>query len=219
MIKTSWKKSLVVAGVLTALCASAAFAAEQPAQKPSMRERTNAILHHDENSASPDRPYHMERGRHWGGPMHPGPQLTDEQVKEREARRAEWEKLPPEQRKKAYEEERAKWREERMKNMTPEEKERFEQREAKREEWRKMTPEQRQKAREEARAKWDSMSESEKEAAREHFRTYYHGGDHYYEGHRKYRHHKGENRGDYYRDGYHNRGEYRGDCPNTNCPW
>ena len=174
MIKTSWKKSLVVAGVLTALCASAAFAAEQPAQKPSMRERTNAILHHDENSASPDRPYHMERGRHWGGPMHPGPQLTDEQVKEREARRAEWEKLPPEQRKKAYEEE---------------------------------------------RAKWDSMSESEKEAAREHFRTYYHGGGHYYEGHRKYRHHKGENRGDYYRDGYHNRGEYRGDCPNTNCPW
>lgn len=127
-----------------------------------MRERTNAILHHDENSASPDRPYHMERGRHWGSPMHPGPQLTDEQVKEREARRAEWEKLPPEQRKKAYEEERAKWREERMKNMTPEEKERFEQREAKREEWRQMTPEQRQKAREEARAKWNSMSESEK---------------------------------------------------------
>ncbi|WP_302298612.1 hypothetical protein [Phascolarctobacterium faecium] len=215
MIKTSWKKSLVVAGVLTALCASAAFAAEQPAQKPSMRERTNAILHHDENSASPDRPYHMERGRHWGGPMHPGPQLTDEQVKEREARRAEWEQMTPEQRQEAH----AKWREERMKNMTPEEKERFEQREAKREEWRQMTPEQRQKAREEARAKWDSMSESEKEAAREHFRTYYHGGGHYYEGHRKYRHHKGENRGDYYRDGYHNRGEYRGDCPNTNCPW
>lgn len=215
MIKTSWKKSLVVAGVLTALCASAAFAAEQPAQKPSMRERTNAILHHDENSASPDRPYHMERGRHWGGPMHPGPQLTDEQVKEREARRAEWEQMTPEQRQEAH----AKWREERMKNMTPEEKERFEQREAKREEWRQMTPEQRQKAREEARAKWNSMSESEKEAAREHFRTYYHGGGHYYEGHRKYRHHKGENRGDYYRDGYHNRGEYRGDCPNTNCPW
>ena len=215
MIKTSWKKSLVVAGVLTALCASAAFAAEQPAQKPSMRERTNAILHHDENSASPDRPYHMERGRHWGGPMHPDPRLADEQVKEREARRAEWEQMTPEQRQEAH----AKWREERMKNMTPEEKERFEQREAKREEWRQMTPEQRQKAREEARAKWDSMSESEKEAAREHFRTYYHGGGHYYEGHRKYRHHKGENRGDYYRDGYHNRGEYRGDCPNTNCPW
>lgn len=215
MIKTSWKKSLVVAGVLTALCASAAFAAEQPAQKPSMRERANAILHHDENDASSDRPYHMERGRHWGGPMHPGPQLTDEQIKEREARRAEWEQMTPEQRQEAH----AKWREERMKNMTPEEKERFEQREAKREEWRQMTPEQRQKAREEARAKWNSMSESEKEAAREHFRTYYHGGGHYYEGHRKYRHHKGENRGDYYRDGYHNRGEYRGDCPNTNCPW
>ena len=83
MIKTSWKKSLVIAGVLTALCASAAFAAEQADTKPSMRERVGTILHHDEGDNYPDRPYHMERGRHWGGPMHPGPQLTDEQVKER----------------------------------------------------------------------------------------------------------------------------------------
>ncbi len=95
MIKTSWKKSLVIAGVLTALCASAAFAAEQADTKPSMRERVGTILHHDEGDNYPDRPYHMERGRHWGGPMHPGPQLTDEQVKEREARRAEWEKNDP----------------------------------------------------------------------------------------------------------------------------
>ena len=158
MIKTSWKKSLVIAGVLTALCASAAFAAEQADTKPSMRERVGTILHHDEGDNYPDRPYHMERGRHWGGPMHPGPQLTDEQVKEREARRAEWEKMTPEERQKAHEEKYSKWREERMKNMTPEEKERFEQREKQREEWRKMTPEERQKAREEARAKWDSMS-------------------------------------------------------------
>ena len=202
MIKTSWKKSLVIAGVLTALCASAAFAAEQADTKPSMRERVGTILHHDEGDNYPDRPYHMERGRHWGGPMHPGPQLTDEQVKEREARRAEWEKLPPEQRKKAHEEERAKWREERMKNMTPEEKERFEER---------------QKAREEARAKWDSMSDAEKDAAREHFRSYYHaGGGHYYEGHRKYRHHKGEYRGEH-RGGYY--GDGRTECPNSNCPW
>ena len=196
MIKTSWKKSLVIAGVLTALCASAAFAAEQADTKPSMRERVGTILHHDEGDNYPDRPYHME------------PQLTDEQVKEREARRAEWEKLPPEQRKKAHEEERAKWREERMKNMTPEEKERFEQREKQREEWRKMTPEERQKAREEARAKWDSMSDAEKDAAREHFRSYYHaGGGHYHKG--EYR---GEHRGGYYGDG-------RTECPNSNCPW
>ena len=138
MIKTSWKKSLVIAGVLTALCASAAFAAEQADTKPSMRERVGTILHHDEGDNYPDRPYHMERGRHWGGPMHPGPQLTDEQVKEREARRAEWEKMTPEERQKAHEEKYSKWREERMKNMTPEEKERFEQREKQREEWRKM---------------------------------------------------------------------------------
>lgn len=37
MIKTSWKKSIVIAGVLTALCASAAFAAEQADTKPSMQ--------------------------------------------------------------------------------------------------------------------------------------------------------------------------------------
>jgi hypothetical protein len=213
MIKTSWKKSLVVAGVLTALCASAAFAAEQPAQKTSMRERTNAILHHDENDGTADRPYHMERGRHGRGPMHPGPQLTEEQIKEREARRAEWENMTPEERQQTH----AKWREERMKNMTPEEKERFEQREKQREAWRKMTPEERQKAREEARAKWDSMSESEKQTAREHFRSYYHaGGGHYYEGHRKYRHHKGEYRGEH-RGGYY--GDRRTECPNSNCPW
>lgn len=217
MIKTSWKKSLVIAGVLTALCASAAFAAEQADTKPSMRERVGTILHHDEGDNYPDRPYHMERGRHWGGPMHPGPQLTDEQVKEREVRRAEWEKMTPEERQKAHEEKYSKWREERMKNMTPEEKERFEQREKQREEWRKMTPEERQKAREEARAKWDSMSDAEKDAAREHFRSYYHaGGGHYYEGHRKYRHHKGEYRGEH-RGGYY--GDGRTECPNSNCPW
>lgn len=153
MIKTSWKKSFVIAGVLTALCASAAFAAEQADTKPSMRERVGTILHHDEGDNYPDRPYHMERGRHWGGPMHPGPQLTDEQVKEREARRAEW----------------------------------------------------------------DSMSDAEKDAAREHFRSYYHaGGGHYYEGHRKYRHHKGEYRGEH-RGGYY--GDGRTECPNSNCPW
>ena len=109
MIKTSWKKSLVIAGVLTALCASAAFAAEQTDTKPSMRERVGTILHHDEGDTYPDRPYHMERGRHWGGPMHPGPQLTEQQVKEREAKRAEWEKMTPEERQKAREEARAKW--------------------------------------------------------------------------------------------------------------
>lgn len=37
--------------------------------------------------------------------------------------------MTPEERQKAHEEKYSKWREERMKNMTPEEKERFEQRE------------------------------------------------------------------------------------------
>lgn len=205
MIKTSWKKSLVIAGVLTALCASAAFAAEQTAAaKPSMRDRVNTILHDDHSERRPS---------HWRGPMNPGPQLTEAQLKEREAKRAEWENMTPEERQEAH----AKWREERVKNMTPEEKERFEQREKQREEWRKMTPEERQKAREAARAKWDKMSEAEKAAARQHYRSYYHGDQgHYYEGHRKYRHHKGEYRGQH-RQGYYDDG--RSQCPTPNCPW
>ncbi len=202
MIKTSWKKSFVVAGILTSLCVSAAFAAEHTAQKPSMRERTNAILHQDENAAFPTRPYRMEHEKRGGGPRRINSQLTEAQIKEREAKRAEWEQMTPEQRQKA----RAKWCEERMKNMTPEEKARFEQREAKREEWRKMTPEERQQTREKARAKWDSMSESEKEAAREHFRSSHRGHGHDYDGHHKTPLHKGEKRGDY----------YRGDCRNSN---
>ena len=208
MIKTSWKKSLVIAGVLTALCASAAFAAEQTAPaKPSMRDRVDTILHDDSH------PGRMPG--HWRGPMHPGPQLTEDQAKTREARRAEWENMTPEERQAAH----AKWREERVKNMTHEEKERFEQREKQREEWRKMTPEERQKAREAARAKWDSMSDAEKDAARQHYRSYYHGDKgHYYEGegHRKMRHHKGEYRGQH-RQGYY--GDGRTECPTPNCPW
>ena len=217
MIKTSWKKSLVVAGILTALCASAAFAAEQTAPTPpTMRQRVDNILH-DEHDNATDQSYHRGPGRHWRGPMHPGPQLTEEQVQAREAKRAEWEKMTPEQRQQARDAAHTKWREERMQNMTPEEKTQFEEREqtreAKRAEWRQMTPEQRQQARDAAKAKWDSMSDSEKEAARTHFRGYYHAdGDHYYEGHRK-NHHRSEYRDDhYYRDG-------RGDCPAANCPW
>ena len=79
MIKTSWKKSLVIAGILTALCASAAFAAEQADTKPSMRERVGTILHHDEGDNYRDRPYHMERGRHWGGTRSTGRELPDEE--------------------------------------------------------------------------------------------------------------------------------------------
>lgn len=129
MIKTSWKKSLVIAGVLTALCASAAFAAEQAIPNPACASVSARSCTTTKATIIPTVPTIWNAAVTGAAPCTPGPQLTDEQVKEREARRAEWEKMTPEERQKAHEEKYSKWREERMKNMTPEEKERFEQRE------------------------------------------------------------------------------------------
>lgn len=170
MIKNSWKKSLVVAGVLTALCASSALAAEKSDNPHRIRDRVETILCEEDSTGRHGINPHMR------GPMNPGPQLTKEQADAMRTKRAEWKKMTPEQRQKV--------REERMKNMTPEQKERFEQREKKMKEWRNMTPEQRQEAREKAKAKWDSMSDAEKAAAKEHFKT----------NHPRQGHHKGQYR-------------------------
>ncbi len=82
--------------------------------------------------------HHFEGGpgRHHRG----GPRLSPEEMQEREARRAEWEKMTPEQRQEAHK----KWIEERKANMSEEEKARFEEREARFEKMR----EEREKARE-----------------------------------------------------------------------
>ncbi|MBR5487862.1 MAG: hypothetical protein IKV70_07835, partial [Phascolarctobacterium sp.] len=48
MLKSNYKKMLLAATVLTAFCANAAFAGEAPA-KPTMRERVDRILQHQDN--------------------------------------------------------------------------------------------------------------------------------------------------------------------------
>ena len=147
MLKMNYKKALLAATVLTAFCANAAFANETP-DKPTMRERVNKILKCEDRVDCHDR---FEHRRHKDG-KHCRPQLTEEQIKEREARREAWKKMSPEVRKEAIQ----KWRAERWEKMTPEEKERFEQRKARFEKRKeahqkrveakmnKLTPEQRQ---------------------------------------------------------------------------
>lgn len=151
------KKILIAGTVLTAICASA-FAATNDEQKPTMRERVNRILCEKRTDcpAGPECP----------GPQHKhfkhhkdGKKMSPERRAEMEKRRAEWEKMTPEQRQEA----RAKWQKERqerhdqrakeaMAKLTPEQraeveafiKEDMAQRQARREKLQKMTPEQRQ---------------------------------------------------------------------------
>lgn len=142
------KKILITGTVLTALCASAFAATSDQAAKPTMRERVNCILAENCDNAPQ---YH---GRH-----HKRPPMSPEQRTEMEKRRAEWEKMTPEQRQQARE----KWQKERqeryekraqeaMSKLTPEQKAEVEafikediaQRQARREKLANMTPEQRQ---------------------------------------------------------------------------
>lgn len=142
------KKVLITGTVLTALCASAFAATNDQAEKPTMRERVNCILAENCDNAPQ---YH---GRH-----HKRPPMSPEQRAEMEKRRAEWEKMTPDQRQEARE----KWQKERQKRyekraeeamskLTPEQKAEVEafikedlaQRQARREKLANMIPEQRQ---------------------------------------------------------------------------
>lgn len=158
-MKNKLQKILLAAAVLTAISASAAFAADTTASQ-SMSERAAAILHCSNN---PDCPlYGHHRDCPADGPRykqqvrrHHGAGLTDEQIKERQERREQWQKMTPEERQEARE----KWRAERdaqraeaMKNLSPEQKQQVEDyikaqrehRDQAREAYRNMTPEQRQ---------------------------------------------------------------------------
>lgn len=145
------KKTLLAGAILTALCATAfaAVPAEGDAsQQPTMRERVNAILHDDADYAHPAPPPGFHRG----------PRLTPEQREEFAKRRAEWEKMTPEQRQEAKEKWRQQWQarheeyaKQAMAKLTDEQKAAVEafikedvaQREQRREKLRAMTPEQR----------------------------------------------------------------------------
>lgn len=192
------KKILIAGTVLTALCASA-FAADTTAEnvKPSMKARVNAILHDEacpiHGEGCDLRHTGLYRGRR-------GPQLTEEQVKQRQEMREKWEKMTPEQRQEA----RAKWRE-------GAEKRRAERKEAA---MAKLTDAQKaevenfikedREERQERREKLGKMTPEQRQAIRA------------AEG-RRFGHHRGHG----YHKGYgyhHNQGLRDGSGPNPDCP-
>lgn len=150
------KKILIAGTVMTALCATAFAATNDQADKPTMRERVNRIL--CENRGDCPAPADQQ-GPRFGKHHKDFKKLSPEKRAEMEKRRAEWEKMTPEQRQEA----RAKWQKERqerhdqkakeaMAKLTPEQraeveafiKEDMAQRQARREKLQSMTPEQRQ---------------------------------------------------------------------------
>ena len=150
------KKIFIAGTVMTALCATAFAATNDQADKPTMKERVNRILCENRN----DCPAPTEcQGPRLGHQHRDSHKMSPEKRAEMEKRRAEWEKMTPEQRQEA----RAKWQKERqerhdqrakdaMAKLTPEQKAEVEafikedmaQRQARHEKLQNMTPEQRQ---------------------------------------------------------------------------
>ena len=152
------KKILIAGTVMTALCATAFAATNDQADKPTMRERVNRILCENRGDcpAGPEC-QGIKEGKHFK--QHKAyKKMSPERRAEMEKRRAEWEKMTPEQRQEAHE----KWQKERqerhdkrakeaMAKLTPEQraeveafiKEDMAQRQARHEKLQKMTPEQR----------------------------------------------------------------------------
>lgn len=178
MLNMNYKKALLAATVLTAFCANAAFAADTP-DKPTMRERVDNILHCEDRADYPDRPCNRDDrfghrgGRHHRGDKRVAPPLTEEQIKEREARRAEWEKMTPEQRKEAQEKWRSERREahkkevaERMNKLTPEQRKEVENFIKKDREFRKDQRDAERKHRDEQRETLKDMTPEQRDAIR-----------------------------------------------------
>ena len=140
------KKALVVGTVLTAFCATAAYAADEQADKPSIKERTNRILHENDQAQPPQGDHHKMGPRHFEDCHHI--LMTQEEREAMQQRRETWKNMTPEQREEAYQ----KYIQERIdKAPTAEEKAKLQEMEKRRQEWKKMTPEQRKEACEQRR--------------------------------------------------------------------
>lgn len=137
-MKTNLKRSLALAGVLAAILAGSAFAADTA----------------DKDTLPPPPP-----GMSRNVKRPPMPKLTAEQRTKLDAERrqlfADWQNMTPEQRREAHNKFQKSVRNEQMKNMTPAEKEKFLKEEARRDKeraefkakWAKMTPAQREEYR------------------------------------------------------------------------
>ncbi len=167
----NFKRAAIIGSMLAALSVTA-FAADNnaadQAQKPSMKERVNAILHEDgadqkgpqmdkRGHGPKDFRHHGPRdGRHMGpqgdmrGPGH-GPMVTEESMEK-------WNSMTEEQRQEAIQ----KWE-----NMTPDERKEAmdkhrQEMEKKRAEWENMTEEQRQEAIQKREAEMQKRAEERK---------------------------------------------------------
>lgn len=161
MLNMNYKKALLAATVLTAFCANAAFAGDAP-DKPTMRERVDRILHCEDQAECPEYRHHKPGKHH----RH---QLTEEQIKAREARREAWKKMTPEQRKEAIQ----KWRAEhkkrveaKMNKLTPEQRQEVEDFIKKDREFHKEQREEMRKHRQDQREELRDMTKEQREAIR-----------------------------------------------------
>lgn len=131
MLKSKLFKSLVVAGLITAISVPV-FAAGQTEQvQPTMRDKVEKIL--SEGDADARRPMPLRRGT----------PLTPEQRAERDAARLAWMEMTPQQKF----EQRQKWHDEFLSKLPAEKREAIEKREAEaRAKWASMSEEQKQNA-------------------------------------------------------------------------
>lgn len=131
MLKSKLFKSLVVAGLITAISVPV-FAAGQTEQvQPTMRDKVEKILSEGDTDAR--RPMPLRRGT----------PLTTEQRAERDAARLAWMEMTPQQKF----EQRQKWHDEFLSKLPAEKREAIEKREAEaRAKWASMSEEQKQEA-------------------------------------------------------------------------
>lgn len=131
MLKSKLFKSLVVAGLITAISVPV-FAAGQTEQvQPTMRDKVEKILSEGDTDAR--RPMPLRRGT----------PLTPEQRAERDAARLAWMEMTPQQKF----EQRQKWHDEFLSKLPAEKREAIEKREAEaRAKWASMSEEQKQNA-------------------------------------------------------------------------
>ncbi len=131
MLKSKLFKSLVVAGLITAISVPV-FAAGQTEQvQPTMRDKVEKIL--SEGDTDAHRPMPLRRGT----------PLTPEQRAERDAARLAWMEMTPQQKF----EQRQKWHDEFLSKLPAEKREAIEKREAEaRAKWASMSEEQKQDA-------------------------------------------------------------------------
>ena len=129
MLKSKLFKSLVVAGLITAISVPVFAAGQTEAAQPTVREKVEKILNEDDTARRP-MPFR-------------GPQLTEEQRLERAAARIAWREMTPQQKF----EQRQQMREEFLAQLPAEKREAIEKREAEaKAKWASMTEEQKQAA-------------------------------------------------------------------------